>query len=73
MNSTHASRTGVVYLAPSLASGRRLLSAVDPSTKLRWVASAGAVVGGEFYVVSLPSLLADLAKIAREGNSRVPC
>ena len=59
--------------APSLAGGRGLLSGVDPFTKLRWVASACAVIGGGFYVVSLPSLLADLAKIAREGNSRVPC
>ena len=74
MNSTHASRTGVVYLlSPSLAGRRGLLSGVDPFTKLRWVASAGAVIGGGFYVVGLPSLLADLAEIAREGNSRVPC
>jgi hypothetical protein len=61
LNSTHASRPGVVYLAPSLAIGRGQLSGVDPFTKLRWVASAGGAVGRGFYVVS------------REGNSRVPC
>jgi magnesium-transporting ATPase (P-type) len=69
-----AAAAGVVYLlAPSLAGGRALLSDVDPATKLRWVASVGVVVGGAFYVVSLPSLLADLAEVAREGNTRVPC
>lgn len=55
MNCTHASRTAVIR--------------TDPATKLRLVTGAGTLLGGGFFVVSLPSFVADLAEIARDGYS----
>lgn len=64
---------GAVYLlAPSLEGGRALLSGVDPATKLRLVGAAGVTLGAGFFVVGLPRLVASLAEVARNGNSRVP-
>ena len=55
MNSTHASRTAVIR--------------TDPATMPRLVTGAGTLVSGGFFVVSLPSFVADLPEIARDGYS----